>query len=69
MIFGDCPYCDEFLTSDVDPAGTWSKETCNHCKREHWVYRSRIEPFRITLEEFNKKYIIKNNIVEKIKED
>lgn len=59
MIFGDCPYedCDgTHAISSAEHTPAFSKEKCEKCGREYWMFHSRIVPEAYTLEAFANKY-------------
>lgn len=62
MIIGKCPYedCDNMLMtafSHLDiRCPKFVKVECDKCNRMHWLYVSRVNPDRYTLEEFDKKF-------------
>lgn len=71
MIFGDCPY-DECDGSHAIPSAehtpAFSKEKCETCGRDYWLYHSRLVPKAYTLEDFAAKYNVDEetrNITEK----
>jgi len=53
MIIGDCPDCNGPLMTPIAPhCPAFSKETCEHCGKQHWLYHSRIDPMRYSMEGF-----------------
>lgn len=57
MIIGECPYCAEIETTAIAPqCPVFSKETCESCGKRYWLYHSRLDPMRYSIEDFEKKF-------------
>ena len=50
MIIGSCPHCDAPTMTPIAPLPLpcFSKEVCEHCKKEYWLKHSRIDPIAYT---------------------
>ena len=52
MIFGECPYCDEMISTPIaDTCPAMSKETCDSCGKQYWLKHSRLNPVAYPMEE------------------
>lgn len=59
MIIGPCPYenCTGSHMVPIAPkCPVFSKEICEECGREYWLYHSRFIPESLTPEEFVKRF-------------
>jgi hypothetical protein len=59
MITGPCPYdgCTGVHMIPIAPkCPAFSKEICDECGREYWLYHSRVLPEVFTPEEFAKQF-------------
>jgi len=59
MQIGECPYCD-YLDMWPMPQNTpcAGKYICEGCKKEIWLWHSRINPMAYTKEDFEREFII-----------
>jgi hypothetical protein len=56
LIIGECPYedcCHVHGVSIADHCPAVSRETCEGCGREYWLYHSRINARAYTVDQFS----------------
>jgi hypothetical protein len=59
VITGECPYCSEIIFNHMpDRTPAYSKNTCDHCKKEYWMEYSRIDSNAWTIEGFENAFDI-----------
>jgi hypothetical protein len=58
MIFGECPYCDEFISNGMpDKSPAVFESVCDNCGKTYWIYASRIgECVAYTQDDFKKSF-------------
>jgi hypothetical protein len=62
VIIGECPYCREIETAACAPqCPAFSRETCESCGKQYWLYHSRLTPNRYSDEDFNRLFTVNHD--------
>ena len=68
MIYGNCPHCTKPIRTPMGPAPCFSKEKCEECEKEHWLYHSHSYPFRYEARPESVGKVIPKTYYEKVEE-